>query len=370
MQGVLDERLLLLHLGLGGRTDVDHRHAAGQLRQTLLELLAVVVRGGLVDRDLDLLDAPVDLVLLARAVDDRGVVLVDHDPLRAAEIAHHRVLQLEADLFRDHLAAGEHRDVLQHGLPAVAEARRLDRGDLQRAAKLVDHQGGQRLSLDIFRDDQERLAHLGDLLEDREQVLHGRDLLVVDEDHRLFEHRLHPLRIGDEVGGQVAAVELHALDRVQLGLEAARLLDGDHAVLADLLHRFGDQFADLHVVVGRDRPDLRDFALALGLGRRVGERPHDHVDALVDTAANPHRVGARGHVLQPLAVDRVGEHGGGGGSVTGHIRGLGGDLLDHLGAHVLDRVLEFDLLRDRNAVLRDRRRTELAVDDHVPALGP
>ena len=44
VQRVFDARLLLLHLGFGRGADVDHRHAAGELRETLLELLLVVVR--------------------------------------------------------------------------------------------------------------------------------------------------------------------------------------------------------------------------------------------------------------------------------------------------------------------------------------
>ena len=42
---VFDASLLLLHLGLGGRTDLDDRDAADQLRESLLELLAIVVGG-------------------------------------------------------------------------------------------------------------------------------------------------------------------------------------------------------------------------------------------------------------------------------------------------------------------------------------
>ena len=126
VQRVLDAGLLLLHLGFGRGADVDHRHAAGELRQTLLQLLLVVVRRGLLDRDADLLDAALDLVLLAGAVDDRRVVLVDDDPLGAAEVGDHGVLELEADFLADDLAAGEDRDVLQHRLAAIAEARRLD----------------------------------------------------------------------------------------------------------------------------------------------------------------------------------------------------------------------------------------------------
>src|SRR3546814_4821687 len=48
-----------------------------------------------------------------------------------------------------YLTAGQNGDVLKHGLAAVAEAGRLDGGDLQPAAQLVDHQGGQRLALDV-----------------------------------------------------------------------------------------------------------------------------------------------------------------------------------------------------------------------------
>ena len=43
-----------------------------------------------------------------------------------AELRELRVLELEAHLLGDHLGAGEDRDVLEHPLAAVAEARRLD----------------------------------------------------------------------------------------------------------------------------------------------------------------------------------------------------------------------------------------------------
>jgi hypothetical protein len=70
-----------------------------------------------------------------------------------------------------------------------------------------------------------------------------------------------------------------------------------------------------------------------------------------------------------LAVDGLGEHGGGGRPVTGHVGGLGSDLSDHLGAHVLERILQLDLLGDGHAVLGDRRGPELLLDDDVAALG-
>ena len=50
------------------------------------------------------------------------------------------------------------------------------------------------------------------------------DLLLVDEDVGVFEDALHRLRVGDEVRREVAAVELHAFDDLELGLEASCLL--------------------------------------------------------------------------------------------------------------------------------------------------
>jgi hypothetical protein len=47
------------------------------------------------------------------------------------------VLEFDAEVFRDRLAAGQDRDVLQHGLAAIAEARRLDGSNLQTTAQTV-----------------------------------------------------------------------------------------------------------------------------------------------------------------------------------------------------------------------------------------
>src|SRR5262249_50629752 len=155
-----------------------------------------------------------------RAVDDRRIVLVDDDALRAAEVRDDRVLELEADFFADDLTVRQRRDVLQHRLAAIAEARRLDRGDLEGATELVDDERRERLALDVLSDDEERAALLGNLLEDRKKVLHRRDLLVVNEDERILEDRFHLLRIGHEIRRDVAAIELHAVDGLERGLEA------------------------------------------------------------------------------------------------------------------------------------------------------
>ena len=105
LECVLDAVLLLLHLGLGRSADLDDRNAAGQLREPLLELLAVEVGVGVLDLGLQLLDPGLDRLRVACTVDDRRRVLVDHDPAGMPELRDLRVLELEAHLLGDHLGA-------------------------------------------------------------------------------------------------------------------------------------------------------------------------------------------------------------------------------------------------------------------------
>ena len=183
-----------------------------------------------------------------------------------------------------------------------------------------------------------------------------------------FEHGLHALLVGDHVRGDVALVELHPLRELELHAEGLALLDVHDAVLADLLDRVRDHVADL-VVAGRDRRDARDLVLAAGdlLRLLVAQVLDDLVDRLLDAALERHRVRAGGDVLHALPDHRLGEHGRGRGAVAGDVVGRRGDLAHELCALVLEHVLDLDLTGDGDAVVRDRGRAELLVEDDVAA---
>jgi hypothetical protein len=102
----------------------------------------------------------------------------------------------------------------------------------------------------------------------------------VDEDVGLVEVALHVGGVGDEVGREVALVELHALDELDLGLEALALFDGDDAVLADLVHGGGDDLADLSSWLAEQVPTwaislepVTGVAHGVELARRWRRRP-------------------------------------------------------------------------------------------------
>src|SRR5476649_1466182 len=107
VEGILDAGFLFLERGFGRGADIDDGNATGQLGQTFLELFLVVVGGGFLDLTADLGHAALDVGILAFAFDDRGVFLVDHDPLGAAEIFQAHVLELDAEVLAEETATGE-----------------------------------------------------------------------------------------------------------------------------------------------------------------------------------------------------------------------------------------------------------------------
>ena len=180
---------------------------------------------------------------------------------------------------------------------------------------------------------------------------------------------VHRGRIVDEVRGDEPLVELHAVDVLDLGLGGLSLLDRDHAVLADAFEGLGQQLADRLVVVGTDRADVGDFRL---LGDRLGHLDQlglGRVHRLLNAAPHRRRIGPGHDVAQTFLENRPRQDRGRRGAVAGQVGGLLGHLDDQLGAHVLETVLQFDLLGHRHAVLGHRRSAIGLVDDHVASRG-
>src|SRR5271165_2267472 len=369
VQCVFDAGLLFLHFDFGRGTDFDHGNTAGELGNALLEFFLVVIGGRFLDLLANALDAALDVRSLAGAVDDGGVLFLHQDLLGFAEVVQRRFLERQADFIGDHRAAREDGDVLQHGFTAIAEAGSLDGGDLDDAADGVDDQRRKRLAFDVFRNDQQLTATLGNGFEQRQQFAYVGDLLVHQEDQGLLELRALALLIIDEIRRQVAAIELHSFDHLELVLEARTFLNRDHAFLANLRHRIRNRLADALVGVRGDGGDLCNGLRILG---RLGELLQlfgGGDDRLVDAALQIHRVDARGDGLEAFADDGLRQHGRGGGAVAGFVGGVGSDFLYHLRAHVLELVLEFDFLGDGDTVLGDGGGAEALVEHGVAALG-
>src|SRR6185437_2245365 len=125
------------------------------------------------------------------------------------------ILELDAEFLADELTTGQHRDILKRRFAAVAEARRLDGGDLEAATQLVHNERREDLPLDIVRYDQERPPGSNDGFQQREQRLESREFLLMDEDVRLVQLTTHLFDVGDEVRREVPMVEPHPFDHVK-----------------------------------------------------------------------------------------------------------------------------------------------------------
>src|SRR5437016_14177811 len=119
MHRVFDARLLLLHFRLGRGADLDDSHTADKLRQPLLQLFAIIVGSRLFNLNANLFHAPFYGRALTTAFDDGGVVLVDDDLFRRAEILNLHVLPPAAEIFSTRTALRARCAIVQHRLPAT-----------------------------------------------------------------------------------------------------------------------------------------------------------------------------------------------------------------------------------------------------------
>ena len=152
----------------------------------------------------------------------------------------------------------------------------------------------------------------------------------------------------------------------EFGGHGLGFFDRDDAVLADLLHGLGNHVADGRIAVGGDAANLSDH-VARNRARELADFFDGHFDGLIDAALDRHRVGARGNGFHAFAEDGLREDGRGGGAVAGNVRSLGGNFAQHLRAHIFQRILEFDLFGDGDAVLSNGRAAEFFLEHHVAA---
>ena len=95
-------------------------------------------------------------------------------------------------------------------------------------------------SVDVLCNDEQWTSALRSLLQAWEQILHGRNLLVINQDVRTLQFCFHLFAIGNEVWREVTAIELHSFHGFYIRFRSFCFFHGNHTFVAYDLHRLGD----------------------------------------------------------------------------------------------------------------------------------
>ena len=244
IQSVLHTEFCLFHLCLGSSAYTDHCNTAGQFCKSLLQFFFIKIRCGLLNLLLDLSHSCLNCFLVACAINNDSILFLNLNGFCTAKLIQLRLFQIQTEFFRNHLAACEDCNILKHCFSSVAIAGCLDCNYVEGSAQLVNDQCGKSLALDILRDDQQFSTGLNDLLKDRKDLLNVADLLICDQDIRIFQNCFHLIHIGSHICGDITSVKLHTFYQIQLCLHSLALFDGDHAVACHLLHSVRNHVSD------------------------------------------------------------------------------------------------------------------------------
>ena len=140
MQGILDTGFLLLHLRLGGCTNIDNCHTTCDLSEAFLEFFPVVVRARTFDLAADLMHPRLDVSTFTSSFYDDGIFFINSDALGAPEIRKLEVFKLEAEVFGNEAPTGKNGYIFKHILTTVAEPRGFDRTDFEHTPEFVDNE--------------------------------------------------------------------------------------------------------------------------------------------------------------------------------------------------------------------------------------
>ena len=153
---------------------------------------------------------------------------------------HLHAVQAQAHVAADDRAAGQDGHILQQGLSAFPETGRFDGHTAKSATHLVDHQGRQCLTVNIFRYDYQGPAALCN------HHFHGGDdvggrakFLIGDQEEGIVQRRFHTVGVGDKVGRKIAPVYPDTFYDFQFVVHGFGFLDGDDALPANFVHGVG-----------------------------------------------------------------------------------------------------------------------------------
>src|SRR5690606_35640539 len=118
----------------------------------------------------DLLNAGFDVALRADTAGQSGVFLGHGNALGSTQAVQSGNLQSQAHFCGNHSTTGQNGDDLQHFLTTVTKARLFNSVDLHDATHVVHNQGSQRFAFDVFSDDLQWLASLGDSFQNWQQL--------------------------------------------------------------------------------------------------------------------------------------------------------------------------------------------------------
>ncbi len=116
VQRVFDAHLDLFHRRFGRRADFHDSHAAGEFRESLLKLFAIVLRRGFFHLFANGCDATLNGFAVASALDYRGCFLIDDHALCSTEIVERYVFEFDAEVFSNNFSASQDQRGLRESL--------------------------------------------------------------------------------------------------------------------------------------------------------------------------------------------------------------------------------------------------------------
>ena len=367
-QRIIDEIFAFLHFRFGVGTNTNLSNSTSQLCQSFLKFFAIVLAICFRDFLSNHRHTTVNISLLTSPLNDSRVLGINTNFFSYTKISELDTFELDAQVLENSLRIGQDGNIFQHRLAAVSVTWSLDRTDLQNPSHLINNESGQRLTLDILGNNQQREAGLRRFFEQWNQRLGTANLIFVNQNPTIIELDNLIVDIGDEMRRQISSLKLHPLHQLNLSGNLTTFLNGNHPILTNLQQGVSKYFSNFLIIITSNRGhSLNSFAIVSPDRLCQLLQFSDHgINRFLHTTTESHRITAAGDITQTVTKNRLCQNRSGRRPVTGNVTRLRSCFLNKLHTHILIFIFEINILRNSHPILRDFGRPPTLIEDGIP----
>ena len=368
IQGIFNTEPLVLHFHFSCCTNFNDSHPAGHLGQTFLKLIFIKLGSCHFELLTDLFHTGCDSCFISRTTDNCCIIFCNANLVCCAKIFNRSAIQLTAHIFGNHLPAGKHSNIFQHGFAAVTKARSLDRSALECPAKPVDYECRQRFTFYVFRNNEKFFTCLYHFLQQLDNILNYRDLFIGNENVWIIHDTFHFISIGNHVRAEIPTVKLHTFHNFKACTHSFGIFYSNNTIITYFFHGISNQITNGRIS-RRNRGYLCDLSLRINGYGFLLNFSHKNIYCLFNTFFQNHRVCTGSYVPHTFMNHGLSQQCGSCRTVTGHVICLCCHFLHKLGTHIFKGIFQLNLTGDGYTVINDIRCAIFLVEDHITPLG-
>ena len=190
-----------------------------------------------------------NIFLITTTIYDSSIVFCDNNFLGLAKHVNSSCLKRETTLFCNNCSTCKDSNIFHNSLTTITKARSFHSSNFDSTTNLIYYKSCEGFAINILSNYKQRLTITSNWLKNWHKIFHCRNFLVCNKNVRIFKNCLHFIRISHKICRNITSVKLHTFNNLHLCSCTFSLFYSDNTIIFNFLHCFGNQLADIAIII-------------------------------------------------------------------------------------------------------------------------